>query len=150
MKPTMMCLCEIEHLTLRLGRPYIFQEGSDCPKCKVMADNARAAYGPDGGADAGEWQPKVTLELPQGDTRSAHVSWVDYDPDLDKVHVCLSVSQPTITHPLELRGEDLRDSPVNLWLVTEKNGHRYTVHRKALAYVLLETGECTVEPLGLA
>lgn len=44
-----MCLCEINHVVLRVGRPYIFIEGQDCPKCQVLADQARQAYGPDGG-----------------------------------------------------------------------------------------------------
>lgn len=50
LRPMEMCICESQSLVLRLNHPYTFIEMEGCESCKSMADAAREAYGPTGGA----------------------------------------------------------------------------------------------------
>lgn len=54
-EPIELCLCEVDQLVLRINRPYIFIEGAGCAKCKEKGDQARKAYGEDGGEDYQDW-----------------------------------------------------------------------------------------------
>ena len=40
-----MALCEVEHVVLRIGVPYVFYQVGDCAKCANLAAKARKAYG---------------------------------------------------------------------------------------------------------
>ena len=59
------------------------------------------------GVGASPVEPKVILELPEGDTRKASVGWVERKGD--ELHVCISVDDAQPSQAGELSDEEMRN-----------------------------------------